>query len=264
MRYALSISYLGTKYAGWQVQPNALTVQEELDKALAVLLREKIDTTGAGRTDAGVHATELIVHFDFEGELPPNFLRRINGILPADISVKQVLFPTKPDFNARFDAVARGYQYFISAEKNVFLQPYTWYRWGDLSLEKMNEAAQLLLEYDDFASFAKAGGQNKTTFCKIYTAKFEIITENTGFSPIFPFEKQHLLRFHIRADRFLRGMVRGIVGTLVEVGEGRISVADFQAILEKKDRKSAGNNAPAEGLFLTEVAYPEGTFQQLL
>lgn len=255
MRFAIAISYLGTHYAGWQAQPSVITVQSELDKALSTVLRENIQTLGAGRTDAGVHASELIVHFDCEKALPTNFLKRINGVLPADISVNRLYIPKNPAFHARFDAIARGYEYFITAEKNPYLKGMTWYHWGKLDIEKMNQAAALLLQYDDFASFAKTGADNKTTFCKIYKAEF-------SYTQMPPFSTAPLLKFHIRADRFLRGMVRATVGTLIEVGEGRCSIADFQKIIEAKDRKKAGSNAPSDGLFLVEVSYPEGTFEE--
>lgn len=259
MRYVLEIAFLGTRYAGWQMQPNAETVQGVLDRALSLLLRHPVQSIGAGRTDAGVHATQLLVHFDTTAVLTPHFLDRLNGILPQDIVVKNIFIPQNQEFNARFDAISRTYNYFISPHKNAFLAPYYWYLRRDLNLEKMNEAADVLKLHTDFASFAKSGGQNKTTLCDMMEAKWEM---REGVNAAFGFLSQGLpcYVFTIKANRFLRGMVRGIVGTMVLVGEEKMSVEEFQAILTAQDRKEAASNAPAHGLYLVDIGYPVGTF----
>lgn len=249
MRYVLDISYHGKAYAGWQIQPNANTVQAELEKALSTLLRQAVGVIGAGRTDAGVHARQLIVHFDYEGALPSNFFYGVNGILPHDIAVHRLLQPTAEDFHARFDAISRSYEYHLVLQKTPLAHGLAYWVRQKLDFSLMNEAASEMTAYQDFASFCKAHGDNKTTLCDLSHAYWE----PQGDKWIF----------HIKANRFLRGMVRAVVGTLLEVGKGKISVADFKQIIESKDRKLAGANVAAEGLFLTEVAYPEGSFHQL-
>lgn len=254
MRYILDISYLGTNYAGWQVQPNANTVQAELNRALAVLMRISVETLGAGRTDAGVHASQLRVHFDITGDLPPHFQRRLNSLLPPDISVNAVYTSPKTDFHARFDATNRQYQYFLTSQKHPLLAERAWFCHAKLDFEKMNEAAAVLLEYEDFASFAKTGGQNHTTFCKLSQAFWQEANEQ---DTLFVVKNMPLYVFTIEADRFLRGMVRAVVGTLVRVGEGKISLMQFRQIIEAKNRSQAAENAPPQGLFLTKVEYPQ-------
>ncbi len=259
MRYIIEISYFGKHYSGWQIQKNAISVQQVLDKALSDLLRCPIYTLGAGRTDAGVHATQLIVHFDYEGEFPSDFLYRINAILPRDISAQSLNRAIKPDFHARFDAINRRYAYHIIRQKNPFLDNFTWYHRIPLDVEKMNEAAALLLQYQDFAAFAKTGADNSTTLCRIDYAYWSFTSaEGLPFAGISP-----VLTFHIQANRFLRGMVRAIVGTLVKVGEGKLSKDDFREIIESLSRTKARESAPAEGLFLTGVDYPEGYFEKI-
>ncbi len=243
-RYFIQIRYKGTRYHGWQIQPNAITVQEVVEKALTTLLRESIAVTGAGRTDTGVHASFFMAHFDSSNrELDNNdFLYKLNGILPVDIAVHSIL--NVPDnAHARFDAVSRTYKYYISREKNPFREDTAYRYLRPLDVEKMNEAAQILFDYNDFSSFSKLHTQVKTHRCKILEAKWE--KENTK------------LVFTIKADRFLRNMVRAIVGTLLEVGKGKMDDKDFRKIIEAKDRGKAGTSVPAYGLFLVDIAYPD-------
>lgn len=246
MRYALDIAYDGARYSGWQVQPNANTVQAELNLALSTLLRRPMESMGAGRTDAGVHARQLIVHFDYDAPLPKQFLNSLNGILPYDIAIKQILIPKDPDFNARFTAISRAYTYHVVFRKSPFDHAYAMWVRQSISMALMNEAAQAMHDYDDFASFSKLHGGNKTSFCRIDQAYWQ--------------QEGEQLVFHVKADRFLRGMVRAMVGTLLLVGTQKIDAPAFRKIIEAKDRKYAGPNVPAKGLFLTEVAYPTGTF----
>lgn len=241
MRYFLEFSYNGKNYFGYQIQPNAVSVQEELEKALSTLLREKIKTTGAGRTDTGVHAKKIYAHFDTEKILDREFTRRLNSFLPPDISIKQI-FQVKDDFHARFDATFRTYEYYISLEKNPFTQESAWQHWRKpLDIEKMNEACKILFEYEDFTSFAKLHTDNKTNLCKMYKACWE--------------QDGSELKFTISANRFLRNMVRAIVGTMVEVGSGKIQPEDVRKIIEDKHRNSAGTSAPAHALYLVDVGY---------
>lgn len=241
MRYFIEFSYNGKNYFGYQIQPRENSVQEELERALSTILRSEIKTTGAGRTDTGVHAKKMFAHFDFAGEISEKLVHQLNSFLPPDISVKRI-FKVKDNFHARFDATFRTYEYYISLEKNPFNQDSAWQIWKrNLNIEKLNEACQILFEYDDFESFSKVGSDNKTNLCKIYKAEWE----------------QHgsELKFTISADRFLRNMIRAIVGTMVEIGSGKIPPHDLRKIIEKKNRNSAGTSAPAHGLFLVDVGY---------
>lgn len=241
MRYFIEFSYNGKKYFGYQIQPNEITVQEELEKALSTILRQEIKTTGAGRTDTGVHAKKMFAHFDFEADLNENLPYQLNSFLPPDIAVKRI-FKVKDYFHARFDATFRTYEYYISMEKNPFTRDSAWQMWKrNLDVEKMNEACKILLEYEDFTSFAKLHTDNKTNFCKIYKAEWE--------------ENGTELKFTVSADRFLRNMVRAIVGTMVEIGSGKIQPEDLRRIIEEKNRNAAGTSAPAQGLFLVDVGY---------
>ncbi len=241
MRYFIEFSYNGKKYFGYQIQPNEITVQEELEKALSTILRHEIKTAGAGRTDTGVHAKKMFAHFDFEADLNENLPYQLNSFLPPDIAVKRI-FKVKDDFHARFDATFRTYEYYISMEKNPFTRDSAWQMWKrNLDVEKMNEACKILLEYEDFTSFAKLHTDNKTNFCKIYKAEWE--------------ENGTELKFSVSADRFLRNMVRAIVGTMVEIGSGKIQPEDLRRIIEEKNRNAAGTSAPAQGLFLVDVGY---------
>lgn len=247
-RFFLFLRYKGTAYHGWQVQPNAITVQQILNEKLTILLKENIETTGAGRTDTGVHAREFAAHFDTEKKLQEekdHFLYKINSLLPFDISVYD-LKEVKPEAHARFDAVARSYQYIISPTKDPFSVEYAYFFPWKLNVEMMNEACEKLYEYTDFTSFSKLHTDVKTNNCRITEAKW--ILENDK------------LVFTITADRFLRNMVRAIVGTMLEVGQEKVSVSGFCEILEKKNRCLAGVSVPAHGLYLTDVRYPHNIY----
>lgn len=246
-RLVIDIAYDGTAYAGWQKQPNAVAVQELLDKALGTLLREEVASTGAGRTDAGVHASQLYVHFDTDKSLPKNFLRSLNGLLPADIAVKALYIPHSPDFHTRFDAISRAYEYHIVLSKNPLMRTQALWVRNDLDIKKMQEAANSLLHFDDFATFCKAHGNQGTTLCDLMRSEFEI-------------EDNHLI-FHVKANRFLRGMVRAIVGTLLEVGVGKRSLDSLKQAISEKNRSKAGANVAPQGLVLTEVNYPDSSLE---
>ena len=241
MRYFVEFSYSGKNYFGYQIQPNQISVQEVLENALSTILREEIKTTGAGRTDTGVHAKKIFAHFDTEKDLGENLVYQLNSFLPNDISIKR-FFSVKNDFHARFNATFRTYEYYIDLEKNPFTQDSAWQIWKrDLDVDRMNEACKILFEYEDFTSFSKLHTENKTNNCKIFKAYWE--------------QNGSELKFTISADRFLRNMVRAIVGTMVEVGNGKIEASDLRKIIEDKNRNSAGTSAPAQGLFLVDVGY---------
>jgi len=241
LRYFIEFSYNGKNYFGYQIQPKDISVQEELEKALSTILRESIKTVGAGRTDTGVHAKKMFAHFETEQDLSDHLSHKMNSFLPSDISIKRI-FPVKDDFHARFDATFRTYEYYISLEKNPFTQDSAWQHWRKpLDINKMNEACKILFEYEDFTSFAKLHTDNKTNLCKIYKAEWE--------------QNGSELKFTVSANRFLRNMVRAIVGTMVEVGSGKIQPEDLRKVIENKNRDSAGTSAPAHGLFLVDVGY---------
>jgi tRNA pseudouridine38-40 synthase len=235
------LSYKGTNYHGWQIQPDASSVQEEITKALATILQEKILLVGAGRTDAGVHASQMFAHVDTVKKLTDDYVHKLNAILPNDIVIKSIK-EVSDETHARFDAVSRTYEYRILLGRDPFLLDITWQlHQKNLQIEKMNEAANLLFEYEDFESFSKVKTDVNTFNCTIMKA-------------VWTLEDKHLI-FHIKANRFLRNMVRAIVGTLLEVGLGKKTVEDFRKIIESKKRSEAGLSVPAKGLFLTEVCY---------
>ncbi len=241
MRYFIELSYKGTNYHGWQIQPDASSVQEEITKALATILQEKILLVGAGRTDAGVHASQMFAHVDTVKKLSNNYVHKLNAILPNDIVIKSIK-EVSDDTHARFDAVSRTYEYRILLGRDPFLLETTWQlHQKNLQIEKMNEAANLLFKYEDFESFSKVKTDVNTFNCTIMKA-------------VWTLEDKHLI-FHIKANRFLRNMVRAVVGTLLEVGLGKKTVEDFRKIIESKKRSEAGLSVPAKGLFLTEVCY---------
>ncbi|MGB5821264.1 MAG: tRNA pseudouridine(38-40) synthase TruA [Saonia sp.] len=243
MRYFVIFSYFGKSYHGWQNQPNALTVQEVLENAFSTLLRRPIALVGAGRTDAGVHAKEMFAHFDFEKiNDVDNLVFRLNAFLPDDIAVSGIHEVSK-DAHARFDAVERTYEYWIVQKKNPFYTDRAHYSKYPLDVLEMNKAALVLLEYDDFECFSKSNTDVRTYECKIKKAIWE--------------ERGNTLIFTITADRFLRNMVRAIVGTLLDVGMGKSSLEDVRAVIESKNRSRAGVSVPAKGLYLTRVLYPE-------
>ena len=243
-RYFIQLSYDGTNYHGWQVQPNGITVQEVLESVLSIVSREKISLTGAGRTDTGVHASFFVAHFDTKNLNldSQKIIYNINCLLPGDIAVQNI-YKVKSGAHARFDAIYRSYEYYISKRKDPFLRLYADRdsRIPDLGI--MNEAAARLYSYQDFTSFSRLGTDVKTNNCKVLDARW--------------MDEGSKLVFSIKADRFLRNMVRAIVGTLLEVGFGKKSIEDFCRIIESKDRGAAGASAPARGLFLVDIGYPE-------
>ncbi|MGV3508835.1 MAG: tRNA pseudouridine(38-40) synthase TruA [Sphingobacteriaceae bacterium] len=243
-KYFIELSYKGTSYHGWQIQPNAITVQEVLDKALSTFFRQKIDTVGCGRTDTGVHATQFFAHFEIlstESVFPERSIQSINSLLPFDISVKRI-FKTIPEAHARFDATLRSYEYHIHYFKNPFLHDFSWLVRDELDIIKMNEASAHLQSYTDFSCFSKSNTQVFTNNCKISRVEW-VKTENG-------------LIFYISADRFLRNMVRAIVGTMVEIGRRKIPPNSIHEIVQSKNRSNAGASVPACGLFLTSIKYP--------
>lgn len=242
MRYFIEVSYKGTNFHGWQKQPNASTIQEELEKAFEIILRQSVEIVGSSRTDAGVHANQQFAHFDWETAIPsPNrIVHGLNSVLPQDISIKQII-SVKDEVHSRFAATHRCYEYRIIHQKNPFLPDLAYLFRPPLDLDKMNEAAKLLLQYNDFECFSKTHTDVKTFLCQIEYAFWQ--------------ETSSGLIFHIKANRFLRGMVRAIVGTLLEIGRERMTIEQFEQIILSKNRKKAAAQAPACGLFLTEVGY---------
>lgn len=248
-RYFIELSYDGTHYHGWQTQPNALTVQEILNKSLSVILRQPIDTVGCGRTDTGVHAREFFAHFDFESmdhrpwtmDEVGSIIRSINSVLPDDIAVKNI-FLVAAHAHARFDATQRTYEYHIHFNKDPFKKGYSWELRDQPDIDLMNEAAQIMMEYTDFGCFSKSNTQVKTNNCKITQAGWTVSGEGIIFT--------------ISADRFLRNMVRAIVGTLMMVGRKEMKPETVRQIIESKNRSNAGTSVPACGLYLTRVMYP--------
>lgn len=243
MRYFLELSYNGAAYHGWQKQPNAISVQEVLEAALSTILNESISIVGAGRTDRGVHALQMFVHFDFKKELDvDNLPFKLNSFLPKDIAVHDV-FKVKDQVHARFNALNRTYLYRIALHKNVFTFNNTFFVKQNLDVEKMNEASKILLDYKDFQCFSKSNTDVKTYNCTISMAAWAL--------------QNNELHFTIKADRFLRNMVRAIVGTLVNIGLGKLEVRDLHHIIKSKNRSEAGFSVPAQGLYLTKIEYPE-------
>ncbi len=248
MRYLFEIAYNGTQYAGWQSQPNAVGVQAVVEDAFSKLLRAEVKIVGSGRTDTGVHCTQQFFHADLTQALDiERFLGRFNAILPHDISIQNIL-KVAEDVHARYSALERSYEYHITLKKNPFQEGLALYHFKPLNVAEMNKAASLLLGKQDFAAFSKVKTDVNNFICNLNRAEWV--------------KDGDRLIFHISANRFLRGMVRAIVGTLLEVGSGKLSVAAFQQIIDAKDRKQAGMNAPPHGLFLTKVVYPEAVFQQ--
>lgn len=248
-RYFIYLAYDGTNYHGWQIQPNGDSVQETLTRGLKTFLRDDtLEVTGAGRTDAGVHARLMVAHFDFGRLLDVEAVTdKLNRILPPDISVYRVR-QVRPEAHARFDATYRTYKYYITTRKDPFNRAYSWRIFQPLDFEKMNEAARTLFDYIDFTSFSKLHTDVKTNNCKIMQAYWD----QTGSDEWV---------FTIQADRFLRNMVRAVVGTLVEVGRGKLSVEGFRRVIEEKNRCSAGTSVPGNALFLVDIGYPDSLFE---
>lgn len=244
-RYFIQLAYRGTRFHGWQIQPNAISVQEELNKALSTLTGEPINVVGCGRTDTGVHASFFVAHFDVENRIidPEKLGFKMNAFLPGDIRIDR-LFEVEADMHARFNALSRTYRYFITRRKELFNYEFTHYVPQKLDVDMMNRGAKLLFEYEDFTSFSKLHTDVKTNNCQIMEAFW--LENNEG-----------LLVFEVKADRFLRNMVRAIVGTLLEVGKGKMTLDEFSAVVEQKNRGLAGASVAAKGLFLCSIEYPE-------
>lgn len=242
MRYFITFSYDGTAYHGWQIQPHSVSVQEELQKALSTLLRKPMEVVGAGRTDTGVHARKMVAHFDSESELEcSQLVYKLNKLLPRDIAVQQIE-RVEEDMHARFSAKSRTYHYYVHLDKNPFLRSYSWQVYGNPDFDLMNRAAAVLMEYTDFTSFSKVNTDTKTNDCTITEAHWDRVGEGQW-------------RFTITANRFLRNMVRAIVGTLMEVGRGRMSIEQLCNVVDAKDRCRAGDSVPGNALFLVDVKY---------
>lgn len=248
-RYFIQLAYRGTRYHGWQTQPNATTIQETLSEGLSTVLRRPISLTGAGRTDTGVHAMQYFAHFDAEPPLEDLHHARFkaNNYLPGDIAIHSI-FEVHPRAHARYDAYSREYQYYITREKDPFRQGLAVFYPQELNFQRMNEAAAFLLQYEDFTSFASAHGNATNNLCNLTHAQWE--------------QQGALAVFTIRANRFLRKMVRSIVGTLYEVGRGKITPETFRQIIEQKDRTKAGKSVAPHGLYLTAIRYPERIYPE--
>ena len=243
-RYFIKLSYDGTPFHGWQIQKNAKSIQQCLNEALSTVLRTDIYTVGCGRTDTGVHAKKFYAHFEIESELTEvsDIVFRVNCILPKEIAVSHI-FSVESNVHTRFTATSRTYEYLISHSKDPFSVKRTFKYRESLDIENMNRAAELMLNYKDFTSFSKLHSDAETNFCDIHHSLWEV--QPMG------------LRFEIKANRFLRNMVRAIVGTMIELGRGKISLEDFTEIIEAKDRGKAGFSVPAQGLYLIDISYPK-------
>lgn len=242
MRYFITFSYQGSSYHGWQRQPDASSVQQTLEEAFELFLKEKVELVGAGRTDAGVHARMMVAHFDTdilveEAEL----IRRLNAYLDASIAVSSIK-SVHADAHARFDAISRTYEYWVVQEKNPFLDHAAHYVIRPLDIELMNQAALLILNHKDFECFSKSNTDVHTFLCDVTRAQWKVIEDR--------------LVFYISANRFLRNMVRAVVGTLLEIGTGKMNLEQFKTVLDSKDRRQAGPSVPAKGLYLTNIQYP--------
>ncbi len=240
MRFVAHLAYNGTNYCGWQTQPELPTVQQTLEQALTTLLRIPTAVVGCGRTDTGVHASDFYAHFDLDAPLPDNLVFKLNSYLPPDIAIYDI-FPVASNFHARFSATSRTYQYHVANARLPFAQGLYNRIYFNPDIDAMNAAAAVLMEYDDFTSFAKLHTDNKTNICHLAEAHWDRVGEQ--------------LVFTITANRFLRNMVRSVTGTLLDVGRGKLTIDGLRTIVEKKNRCAAGVSMPAQGLFLTNVAY---------
>lgn len=245
MRFFFEVAYNGKNYNGWQSQKNGIGIQAVLEDSLSKLLQQKVDIVGSGRTDAGVHCEQQFFHTDINEALPANFLIRVNSFLPQDICIRSIR-SVKADASARYDAIERSYRYQITRRKDPFNAGYAWHFFKKIDLKTMNATAALLLGEQDFECFSKVKTDVNHFVCDIKRAEWV--------------EEGNMLLFYISANRFLRGMVRAIVGTLLDVGTGKIDAEQFESIIKSRDRKQAGANVPACGLFLTQVKYPEEVF----
>ena len=245
MRYFIDISYFGKNYHGWQSQENAITIQEILDKSLSTILKTEIKSLGSGRTDTGVHAISQVAHFDFNGNIIENFLYRINSLLPSDISINSIN-GVKENVSARFDAISREYIYKIHTKKSPFLNDYSYYYKSDIDIELLNKACDIIKKFKDFQTFSKVKTDVNNYNCNVSYAAIE--KENNSYF------------FKVTSNRFLRGMVRAIVGTLFEINENKIEIDLLEDIIIKKERKLAGPSVPAHGLYLNKVSYEEDIY----
>lgn len=242
MRYFIYFSFDGTNYHGWQIQPNGISVQEQLETALSTLLREKVPVVGAGRTDAGVHARKMVAHFDINQKIDgKQLVYKLNRLLPRDMAVDRIE-EVESIKHARFSALSRTYRYYVTTNRDPFTRMFSWQTNFELDFALMNEAAAILLEYEDFAAFCKSHSDAKTTICNVMSAKWYMTSDTSWY-------------FEITANRFLRNMVRAIVGTLVEVGRHRITINEFRRIIESKQRTKAGESMPGNALFLYDISY---------
>jgi tRNA pseudouridine38-40 synthase len=244
-RYFLELSYKGNNYSGFQIQKNANSVQEEVEKALGIFFRQRFMLTGSSRTDGGVHALQNFFHFDYEGVMEERILYNINAILPPDISIKGA-YPVASEAHCRFDALSREYRYYIYRKKNPFLTDRAYFFPYTLDRDKLSAAAALVPQFREFVSFAKRNSQAKTYDCTIMQSSWQ--------------EENECLVYQVSANRFLRGMVRGLVGTMLQVGRGKISVEEFAAILRDRDNQQANFSVPGHGLFLVRVTFPDSIF----
>lgn len=245
MRYFIDISYFGKNYHGWQTQENAITIQEIIDKSLSTILKTDIKSLGSGRTDTGVHAMSQIAHFDFNGNIIEDFLYRINSLLPRDISINSIN-GVKENVSARFDAISREYIYKIHTKKSPFLNDYSYYYKRDIDIELLNKACDIIKKFKDFQTFSKVKTDVNNYNCNVSYAAIE--KENNSYF------------FKVTSNRFLRGMVRAIVGTLFEINENKIEIDLLEDIIIKKERKLAGPSVPAHGLYLNKVSYEEDIY----
>lgn len=249
VRYFIDLAYDGTRYHGWQTQKNASSVQETLDQALCLILGETVETVGSGRTDTRVHALQQVAHFDVSRKIQAEKIRdRLNSYLPGDIAIRHI-WEVKPDAHARFDAVRRCYEYRISRIKDPFLIQRAFYFRSKIDLERMNEAAGILINTRNFQSFSRVKTEVNHFICEVYDAVWEKAGE--------------MIIFSICADRFLRGMVRALVGTMLDIGTGKTGIDDLNKIILQRDRKAAGRAVPAHGLYLKSVRYPEEIYTNL-
>lgn len=247
-RYFIYLGYNGKPFCGWQIQPNGITVQQCIEEALATLLRRATPIVGAGRTDAGVHARLMVAHFDSPAPIDdlPFLTEKLNRLLPKEIAIYRIV-PVVANAHARFDATARTYHYFITTAKDPFLFEFSYKLHGTIDFESMNAACRVLYEYTDFTSFSKLHTDVKTNNCRVMKAEWV--------------REGDMWKFTIQADRFLRNMVRAIVGTLLEVGRGKLSIEGFRQVIQAKDRNKAGTSVPGQALFLVDIVYPESLFK---
>ena len=249
-RYFIKMSYCGKDFHGWQIQPNAITIQEKVNNALSLILRNEINVVGAGRTDTGVHASEFYTHFDIQKEIETNLTLnqlkyKLNSFLPYSIAIDKI-FRVGKNTHSRFDAISRTYKYYVAMKKNPFIYDSSYQLMKHLDINKMNKAAAVLFEHNDFTSFSKLHTQTNNNLCTIMKAEWSV--------------ENDCLVFEIKANRFLRNMVRAIVGTLIEIGLGKLEVEDINRIICCKKRSEAGYSVPAKGLFLTNIEYPNSIF----